>query len=258
MIPHHYLLAFFAGALNVLAFSPFKLWWLTIASLVVLIVLANLPQSKSGFKLGFSYGLGFFGFGVSWVFNSLYEFGQAPIAFALFLTIVFVLYLSIFPGIAIWMLRKLLVLQSSVGSRLILFVAVWVLVEWARGWLFTGFPWLSLGAVLVDSPFKGIIPVFGVYGGTAFVVFSAIVIAELARAPARQNGKWLLIAVAIAFLAHASIHIQWTSKAAEQAIKVALVQANIRYEADEGGGGGGVVIWQTTNEAVCVCRCHAL
>ncbi len=29
---------------------------------------------------------------------------------------------------------------------------LWVLFEWLRGWLLSGFPWLSLGYALIDSP----------------------------------------------------------------------------------------------------------
>jgi apolipoprotein N-acyltransferase len=41
---------------------------------------------------------------------------------------------------------------------------LWVLLEWMRGWALSGFPWLSLGYAMTDSPLKGWAPVFGVYG----------------------------------------------------------------------------------------------
>jgi hypothetical protein len=44
--------------------------------------------------------------------------------------------------------------------------ALWVLLEWLRGWLFSGFPWLSLGYAFIDSPLAGWAPLFGVYGVT--------------------------------------------------------------------------------------------
>ena len=43
---------------------------------------------------------------------------------------------------------------------------LWVLLEWLRGWLLSGFPWLSLGYAMIDSPLKGWAPLFGVYGVT--------------------------------------------------------------------------------------------
>ncbi len=50
---------------------------------------------------------------------------------------------------------------------------LWVLLEWLRGWALSGFPWLSLGYAMIDSPLKGWAPLFGVYG----VSWAAVTIA---------------------------------------------------------------------------------
>ena len=44
------------------------------------------------------------------------------------------------------------------------FPAVFVLGEWMRSWLFTGFPWLYLGYGLMETPLLGWAPVLGVFG----------------------------------------------------------------------------------------------
>ena len=51
--------------------------------------------------------------------------------------------------------------------------AVWVLVEWLRGWLLTGFPWMSLGYGQSDSPLGGWAPVLGIYGVSWMLLISA-------------------------------------------------------------------------------------
>ena len=50
------------------------------------------------------------------------------------------------------------------------------LFEWLRGWLFTGFPWLSLGYAMIDSPLAGWAPLLGVYGVTAAAALLAMTI----------------------------------------------------------------------------------
>jgi hypothetical protein len=41
---------------------------------------------------------------------------------------------------------------------------LWALFEWLRGWLFTGFPWMSAGYAPINSPLAGYAPIIGVYG----------------------------------------------------------------------------------------------
>jgi apolipoprotein N-acyltransferase len=54
--------------------------------------------------------------------------------------------------------------------------ALWVLLEWLRGWLLSGFPWLSTGYAMIDSPLAGWAPILGVYGVTwAAVVISVAI-----------------------------------------------------------------------------------
>ena len=65
------------------------------------------------------------------------------LAIAAFATLFFCTYLALFPAFAAWLARRL---PCTRGVRLLLvFPAAWVLTEWVRGWMFTGFPWLALG-----------------------------------------------------------------------------------------------------------------
>jgi apolipoprotein N-acyltransferase len=62
---------------------------------------------------------------------------------------------------------------SNALRLLLVMPAVWVLVEWLRGLLFTGLPWLTLGYAYSDSPLAGYAPVLGVYGVSLVVAVSA-------------------------------------------------------------------------------------
>jgi apolipoprotein N-acyltransferase len=50
------------------------------------------------------------------------------------------------------------------AANLLVLPACWTLSEWLRGWLFTGFPWLSSGYAHNHSPLAGFAPVIGMYG----------------------------------------------------------------------------------------------
>ena len=56
-----------------------------------------------------------------------------------------------------WKLSDGKSIDGSVASGLTLF-------EFLRSYLFTGFPWLSVGYAHAASPLSGYAPIFGVYG----------------------------------------------------------------------------------------------
>ncbi len=167
------LLAFFLGALTVAGFAPFSLFplpVLTLALLMRLWTMQALPRRAA--VLGFAFGLGLFLCGVSWVYISLHDFGAMPAALAAAATLLFCIYLALFPALAGYLFAAT---ALPVVFRLTLFLpAAWTALEWTRGWLFTGFPWLAIGYSQVPlGPLAGYAPVLGIYGVTLATVLSA-------------------------------------------------------------------------------------
>ena len=79
-----YSVALGAGILGTLAFAPFNFWWLGLASIAIWMWLSI---RYPGFSMGFIYGLGLFGSGVSWVSVSMTEHGGASIPLAFVMTV---------------------------------------------------------------------------------------------------------------------------------------------------------------------------
>ena len=84
--------------------------------------------------------------------------------------------------------------------------SLWVLLEWLRGWCSTGFPWLSLGYAMIDSPLAGWAPLLGVYGVTwaALSISAALNVAFMPLAPLARRGV-ALGAAALLFALPASL-----------------------------------------------------
>ena len=74
--------------------------------------------------------------------------------------------------------------QSGAARDWLALPALWVLLEWLRGWALSGFPWLSLGYAFVDSPLVGWAPLLGVYGVTWAAAFAASALSAAGRARA--------------------------------------------------------------------------
>lgn len=224
------LLYIFSGALGVLAFSPFNLWWMSLVSLSLLLFLLNSNQESHAFRAGYLYGLGMFGFGVSWVFNSLYDFGNAPWVAAAVMTLVAALVLSLFPAGVVKLYMQLSSRVTNSVLQMLLFTCLWVLFEWLRSWVLTGFPWLLMGHILVDSPFTGIIPVLGVFGGSTIIAMISASIFQALTTNSISQTKWLVFIGIFIALNFSLNNISWTQAAIDEPKRVAAVQANIPFE----------------------------
>lgn len=235
--------AYGAGVLAVLAFAPFRWWPLGILSLALLFALWN-REARAGrtFAIGFAWGLGLFTAGVSWIYVSLHVYGNMPAVLAGASTFLFCCYLATYPalaGLCARLLRNRLAILPA--TWLLLAVpACFVLLEYLRGWLLTGFPWLTMGYAQapggpVDVPLAGFAPVVGVYGISWLMASSAAVIVALfnpvSSLAVTGRGRLLLLAsMLLVWGAGAGLrNLSW-SEADGPVVTVALLQGNIPQE----------------------------
>ncbi|MCE8003707.1 apolipoprotein N-acyltransferase [Billgrantia ethanolica] len=212
-----YLAALVAGVLTTLTASPYELWWLgPLAAGLVYWAISPLGARQAAF-LGWCYGVGLFGSGASWVYVSIHDYGYTGMPLALFLTVLFVCAMALFVAAALWLYRLVC------GPRLafLTFAGAWVLGEWLRTWLFTGFPWLLLGSSQVDSPLAPWAPIGGVYLLSLIVALSGALGAEFLR-----RRWWAAAPIAAMWLVPLVLPIQWTEPAGEP-LRVALLQGNL-------------------------------
>jgi apolipoprotein N-acyltransferase len=215
-------LALLLGGVSVFGFAPFYLYPLPIVALAGLFHLwRGVDTPRAAAWLGFWFGLGLFGGGVSWIYVSLHDFGGMPWLSAMLATLAFCAFLALFPALA-----GSLSARFSASPRLIAIPALWVLIEWVRGWIFTGFPWLAMGYSQVPySPLAGIAPVFGIFGvSLATTACAAIIAAYVGNQITRRS---LLLALAGFWLTGAALkHIEW-SEPAGAPTSFSLLQGNI-------------------------------
>ncbi|MFT6791729.1 MAG: apolipoprotein N-acyltransferase [Cellvibrionaceae bacterium] len=220
------LLCFVSGVLTPFGIAPFQISWLSLLGLAGLITGLHSAGSKNRCLIyAFSYGLGYFGIGVSWVFVSIYEHGSSSLPLALALTSIFIVFVAFlfaapFYGLGFF---KEGTLRSLVGIPII-----WVFSEWLRTWLLTGFPWLFIGYSQLDNPLVGWAPVGGILFVSLLTVFTASAAAILIQKKTAANIRWLCVITVMIFWVEGSAlrGIQWTDSAGE-AIKVGVVQPNI-------------------------------
>ncbi|MDD2685104.1 MAG: apolipoprotein N-acyltransferase [Gallionella sp.] len=218
--------AFVAGLLCVFGFAPFSIFFILPMALAGLFFLwRNAGSARVAAWLGFCFGFGFFLAGIGWVYVALHDYGAMPLPLAFLATALFAAFLALFPALAGYLQA-----QVKVGGGyawVLLMAAVWVAVEWLRGLIFTGFPWLVSGYSQSDSPLAGYAPVLGVYGVSLALAVSAGLLALLWRERASRRGGYALLVLALLWGGGALLgKVAWTQPQGEP-FSVALIQGNI-------------------------------
>ncbi len=225
------LLAIVAGVLTVAAYAPFGAPGLAVVTLALLFGLWYSDETpRAAARTGLAFGIGLFGAGISWVYIALETFGGMAAPLAALATAGLVLFLSFYPALAGFVAVRLT--PAGTARRAIAAAAAFVLAEWLRGFLFTGFPWLAVGySQLPGSPLAGYAPVGGVWlASLAVALVAALVVLAVdafvtgrSRAGVFATAGVLVLGAGGALLAR----IEWTSPAGDP-VAISLVQGNVQ------------------------------
>lgn len=223
--------AFMLGAFAVLGFAPFYIFPTTVISLIGITYLwAKAPTAKASFKLGFQFGLGLYIVGIYWIYISLHDFGGMPWWFAGFCTFCLCAFMALFPALVGYFSKHLGYLAISAP-------VLWGLSDWVRSWIFTGFPWLTLGySQTPHSPLAGYMPIVGVYGVSVITALLAACIAVWLADKSAQtdvNFAWrrniistITITIVSGFILKA---VEWTTPNGKP-FSTSLIQGNIAQD----------------------------
>ena len=153
-------LALAAGALLACAFAPIGLWPLAILCPAVLMWLWDGSTARRAAWSGFCFGAGTFGVGTWWLYISVHGFGGAPLWLTLVIVMALVGIMAAYHALTGYLAVRTLPAGGAVRYLLGL-PALWLLLEWWRGWFLSGFPWLALGLSQTDTVLRGFAPICG-------------------------------------------------------------------------------------------------
>ena len=222
------ILALMAGAALPLAFAPYEYAFVAILSLAVLFATwLDVEPGRASFR-GYLFGLGQFGFGVSWVFISMHEFSGASVFEAGALTLLFVAFLAVYPALAGFLASRLFSAVPSMWRLCAGFPATWIGVEWLKGWFLSGFPWLEVGSSQVGSVIgQGLIPLAGGYAaGLMSAAIAGLLVLTWIAGSRRPRCVALLSIIALLGVCLGLERLQWTEVAGKH-FEVSLLQGNI-------------------------------
>jgi len=240
------LCALLSGAVCVLAFAPFEFWPLLPLGFAVFFAFVYGGASpRQVFAYGYLFGLGYFGAGIYWIYYSLHLFGGAVAALAVIGTFAFVAFLALFPAtfavISLRLKTQNFTSHSSASYRselvwfLLVAPSVWMMTEWIRSWLFTGFPWLTTGYATLHSPIAGYAPIGGVFLNTLLLAFcsgSLGLFVNMWLTRRTHRGAAMVSTLFVCAILAGGVllsRVQWTAVSGEP-VSVKMVQGNIKQE----------------------------
>ena len=217
--------AFLAGAASVLAYAPFELSLLAPALLACLWWLWEDTTPRRAAWIGFWFGFGLFTAGTWWLYISLNILGGLWPPLALFMMFLLTAIMGLFIAAKGW-LTVFLTPSGGLLRFVVVAPAVWTVIEWLRGWVFSGFPWLSVGYSQPESLFGALAPVAGVYAVTWACALCAGLLVALIRGGliARCSAPALLLA-GVACLWW--LNQQTWTRPTGQELNITLVQGSI-------------------------------
>lgn len=241
-----------AGAASAYGFEPWGLWPLTLVCFALLIhLIAHAQNTKRAFILGWLFGVGHFTFGNQWIAVAFTFQAAMPIWLGYIAVLLLALYLAVYPALAaagavgirhfaVKIFRNSRTdAEHGAGtfSLILAFAGMWIITEWLRSWVFSGYVWNPLAVGFVSHWFDLWLPTIGTYGVGGLMILASGAIALLGNRR-WTNGCVLAAIVGAAILSSAKINVPEPSLSGRTA--VTIVQPNIS-QADKYAPGYDVI-----------------
>jgi apolipoprotein N-acyltransferase len=225
------------GAISALALPPFHIVPLLVPAFVGLLWILEdtdgVPKRiRRGLWAGFWFGFGHFIVGVHWIAEPLLVDPERTAWLIPFALPGLAAGLAVFPALVCGTLVALPFRGASM-ARVFAFAALWMLAEFLRGVVFTGFPWNLMGYVWAGAPsMMQVTAVVGVLGLSALTVLAAAMPAILAADGLGRARRWGLTAVAtvalpLALWAGGQTRLAGAGTVLVPDVRLRIVQANI-------------------------------
>ncbi len=220
-------LAAASGLLLAVSFPTLNLHVAVWFALVPLLFALRKQTVKSGFWLGGITGIVYFAGTIHWVTNSIHFYGGIPLIPASLITLLLCSFLALYP--ALFGAASVHLKNVNRGLFFITAPLLWTALEFARTYVFSGFPWALLGYTQYSVlPVIQISDITGVYGVSFLIVLVNASVAEFMED--RRNWSVIVIAIfALAFtLGYGFVKLRSTERS--DTVNFSVVQGNIEQD----------------------------
>jgi apolipoprotein N-acyltransferase len=249
--------SFLAGAAGAFGFEPVAIWPLAILALAALLILVErAPSLRSALTRGWWFGVGHFTLGLNWIATAFTFQAAMPAWLGWIAVVLLSLYLAVYPAAAAGLAWRYG--RGRPAVYVLWFAGAWIVTEWLRATLFTGFAWNPVGVSLLPTGLSWLAPWLGTYGLSG----AALLVAGVFAIYLRDGGKRPAAILVVALSSSAAAAWAFAPQPAEgTGPAVRIVQPNIGQEqkwsaefaarnlarlgelSRSGGGGPRLLIW---------------
>ncbi|MEM8724977.1 MAG: apolipoprotein N-acyltransferase [Pseudomonadota bacterium] len=221
------LCAVFLGVVAACGYPPLHGWWIALPALGLFIAqLHKASNWRAAAWQGWLFGWAHLTLANNWIATAFTHQAKMPEFLGWLAVPLLCVYLAIYPALAA-MVAYLLARRSGVLAYGAVLAGAWIVTEWLRSWVFTGYPWPPLGLMLLGdwgaSGWGRLLPWLGTYalsGVTLLLATSLLGAFVTAQASYSRRGIALVGTAAIIGLPM----ILTTRSSTETDIRYALIQ----------------------------------
>lgn len=231
--PRAYSGALLAGAAAATGFQPLMLWPVALAAVALLLhLVAKARDARTALLLGWLFGVSHFTLGDNWIATAFTYQAQMPVWLGWIAVLLLAIYLAVYPALAAitawWLARRW---QAAFIPA---FAACWIISEWLRSWLFSGFAWNPLGMVALggfERPgLASVAPWLGTYALSGLIVLLAGCWREAVRQFDRGQRMTAAFAAVLPIALLLVPQLAATGNRTEGTLSFTLVQPDTRQE----------------------------
>jgi apolipoprotein N-acyltransferase len=203
------------------------IWWLQLLALSALVLLLqSSASSRQAAWRGWLFALGWLSLTFGWLFTSMHTYGGLPAVLAILAVLMLAGTLALYYA-AICGLFRALAKENNAQSAIV-FIALWVLAELARGVLLSGFGWGAVGYAQLDGPLAPLIAWGGLYGVSAMAAALAVLLALMVRAASWRGVVLPAAAIGVLLVLPSALPVPQGRSLGE--LSVTLLQGNIAQD----------------------------
>lgn len=172
------------GLIGACAYPPLHLWPLGLAALAGFVWLVHAaPTKRAALWIGWCFGWAHLTLANNWIATAFTHQAKMPEFLGWLAVPLLCIYLAWYPALAA-LAAHVLAKKRPLWAFGLVLAGAWIVTEWLRGWVFTGYPWPPVGLMLLGgwdtAGMARLLPWMGTYALSGLAFVCAVAIADWA------------------------------------------------------------------------------